>query len=795
MKNNFIIFITFSFLLIFVSNSFSDEFEFLTPEIKVSENGTKIEATNGIKIVDKNTIITAESFKYDKINSILELNDNIKFFDNLNDVEIYSDKIIYNKKTNIISTSGPSYVTIEKKYFIDSIDLIYDKNNHFLSSNKKTELKDNTGNTFVLEKFKFFTLNKILKGKNVLYTDPISNFYSMSNIMVDLKLNKFSGKDLQIDFNNSLFKNSENEPRLKGNAINANTNQAKISKGVFTTCKKKDGCPPWLISAEEVVHDKTKKTINYKNAWLKVYDVPVLYFPKFFHPDPTVKRQSGFLIPSFAESSNLGSSINLPYFQAISDNTDLTFTPRIFFDQSLFQLEYRQVNKNSNHILDTSFVNSKKNSPKKQVKSHFFSNSLIDLNLSNFNSSEMKINLEKTTNDNYLKTYQIDSPLIKNPSVLNSYLDFDVSREDLSININLEVYEDLSKITSDRYEYIYPNFNITKELDVDSDNRFYLSTSGYQKQYNTNVKDSTLNNNLLIESQDSYTKLGTKNNYNILFKNVNSKGKNSNIFKEDNTHKFFTTFLYQTSYPLKKDSIKYDNYFEPILMLRYSPNKTKNMMYKDRRLTIDNIFALDRIGESAAVEGGQSLTLGGKYSKKNKDQTDLFSANLATVYRDKENPDLPLKTNLGKKTSDIVGNIKFKPSSFLDLDYDFSLDNNLNQTNYDLIKTSFNVNKFVTTFEYLEEKNMIGNESYISNKTAYNFSDQHNLSFGTRKNKKTNVTEFYNLIYEYKNDCLKAAIEYNKDYYTDGDLKPQETIFFSMTIMPFGKANSPNIGR
>ena len=30
----------------------------------------------------------------------------------------------------------------------------------------------------------------------------------------------------------------------------------------------------------------------------------LLYFPKFFHPDPTVKRQSGFLTPSFNNSVN-----------------------------------------------------------------------------------------------------------------------------------------------------------------------------------------------------------------------------------------------------------------------------------------------------------------------------------------------------------------------------------------------------------------------------------------------------------------------------------------------------------
>ena len=48
------------------------------------------------------------------------------------------------------------------------------------------------------------------------------------------------------------------------------------------------------------------------------------------------------------------------------------------------------------------------------------------------------------------------------------------------------------------------------------------------------------------------------------------------------------------------------------------------------------------------------------------------------------------------------------------------------------------------------------------------------------------------MIYQYKNDCLVAGLEYKKDFYSDGSLKPDEQIFFSITIMPFGKVNSPD---
>ena len=64
------------------------------------------------------------------------------------------------------------------------------------------------------------------------------------------------------------------------------------------------------MSADEIRHDKQKKTIYYKNARLKIYDKKVFYFPKFFHPDPTVKRQSGFLTPKLQDNDVSGLSFN-----------------------------------------------------------------------------------------------------------------------------------------------------------------------------------------------------------------------------------------------------------------------------------------------------------------------------------------------------------------------------------------------------------------------------------------------------------------------------------------------------
>ena len=74
-----------------------------------------------------------------------------------------------------------------------------------------------------------------------------------------------------------------------------------------------------------------------------------------------------------------------------------------------------------------------------------------------------------------------------------------------------------------------------------------------------------------------------------------------------------------------------------------------------------------------------------------------------------------------------------------------------------------------------------------------NLNDSNSIQFSTRENQSSNLTEYYKLMYEYKNDCLAASIEYNKDYYDDRDIKPTENIFFKLTIIPFGQSSSPNL--
>ena len=119
--------------------------------------------------------------------------------------------------------------------------------------------------------------------------------------------------------------------------------------------------------------------------------------------------------------------------------------------------------------------------------------------------------------------------------------------------------------------------------------------------------------------------------------------------------------------------------------------------------------------------------------------------------------------------------------------------NNIDDVSYENLITEFKINNFVTKFDYLNENNTSSKNSYLTNETTINIDDTNSLSFSTRENKTTDLTEYYNFMYQYKNDCLAASIEYNKDYYNDRELKPNESIFLKLTIIPFGQTTSPDL--
>ena len=139
-----------------------------------------------------------------------------------------------------------------------------------------------------------------------------------------------------------------------------------------------------------------------------------------------------------------------------------------------------------------------------------------------------------------------------------------------------------------------------------------------------------------------------------------------------------------------------------------------------------------------------------------------FEFKLATVFRDKEENFMPSNTTLNKKTSNIFGSISNNFSKNLNFKYNFAVDNNLDEIDYNDISTTISVNNFVSTFHYIKEIDDMGDQNFVKNNTSFEIDENNYFKFNTRRNRKINLTEYYDLVYEYKNDCLTAGIKYKK---------------------------------
>jgi LPS-assembly protein len=433
-------------------NSIANENKFEVSNIELENSGKIIIANNGkYTSKDGKFEVVANKFIYNKEESLLSIfeGEAKNKFDGL---KIKFDKSIYNENNLTLSSEGD--IAIEdksKNLLIKSDEIIFDRKNDFLlikgnvkvhetakdytyesekitidrkydiiKSETKSKIQDRFKNILSVNKFE---LNKgIIKIKDLNFKDLEDNSFNLDSAQIDTASNELLGKDILVNLSNLTF-DKENEPRIKGKAISYNDNITEITKGVFTPCKKTEKCPPWQLSAEKIKHNKTKKTISYENVWLKIYDKPVVYLPKFFHPDPTVKRQSGFLMPSFKTSLNNNTFLSVPYYKALSHDKDITFTPRFYAkDQLLIQTEYRTISKNSTSNTDFSIFNEKG----EYFKSHIFHNSNKNLDFVNFNKSNLNLRLETTSNDTYLKGNNLTSPLISNYDILESSLQLDL---------------------------------------------------------------------------------------------------------------------------------------------------------------------------------------------------------------------------------------------------------------------------------------------------------------------------------------------------------------------------------
>jgi LPS-assembly protein len=229
-----------------------------------------------------------------RINSALPLN-------------LQADQLVYDTRGRRIVARGN--VEIYYNSFVLTADqIVYDQSANLLTAEGNVQLRDPNGN--------------IVRAEKLETTDDFRDAFVQSLSIV-----------------------SKDDTRIAARrATRRDGNVTEYEQGKFTPCRNDPGVPPlWCISAARIVHDQQAAVIQYQNAAFEFFGVPVLVLPYFEHADPSVKRKSGFLAPTFGQSTTLGYRVEVPYYFALAPSYDFLFNPEFLSKQGvLWKGEFRQ---------------------------------------------------------------------------------------------------------------------------------------------------------------------------------------------------------------------------------------------------------------------------------------------------------------------------------------------------------------------------------------------------------------------------------------------------------------------
>ena len=739
--------------------------------------------------------------------------------------EITAKKVTYNDNKNIIVAEGEALAVNNLGKRVSSDKMIYYKNQNLIETFGSSKFEDGK-NILTANNFKYDIEIKTIEAvKNVVLVDKEKNKFLFSYFKYFESEEKGFGDNMKAYFSDGSYLESEM------GQTNNKTEITKLNQAKYTTCsnimnKNNEFCPTWSIKSGSTTHNKKEKKIIHKNAFLKIKNIPVLYTPYISHPDPSVKRQSGFLPPLVKTISDLGRTFRAPYFLAISEDKDLTLTPVYYFDEKHSLLgSYRQAFKKGFLKVETGYSGGYKRLEKtgrtKGSRNYLFADYSGTKDNFLLGSNEINLKIQRVSQTNFLRSNKINTELFKeNIRNLENTINLNTFDAQRRLTIRAGVFENLGVNDSSKYTYYLPdgifsyNENKLKNFNINF-NSYFQGT-----KFSKNQKQFKIRNLLSADSKQIINKqIGTGTTLRTSFFNKNIYNRNVSDQKEnDNIDNYFTVAL-DNSLPFAKFSKKTYQTITPKIFAKYTSGTQLNALNNDKILNYSDIFSMNRTNDLDLPETGFSLGHGIDYGLKRKknDNNILFSMNtgIGQVLRTSRQDNMPNKSSLNNKSSDFAGFLKFDlfgdknklktnnsdKISFVDdfienrlsFNYDYNLSNDLNDLNRNSINLSGTYKKLYSSITFEEKNNYIGDETSIQFDVKKLFHENYYFRFNGKRNLQTNNSEFHNLSINFENDCLTSALTLSREFYTDRDIKPAKTLIFSIIIKPFSDDFSPDL--
>lgn len=628
---------------------------------------------------------------------------------------------------------------------------------------------------------------------SVVLTDPEGNtlFAKEAQLSDDLREGIIQGIGLRLADDSAM---AANEARRRDDRY------TELHYAVYSPCEicpeKGKTVPTWQIKARQVTHDQEAQRITYNHAFLEAFGVPVLYTPYLSHPDPGVKRKSGFLAPSFGSSSELGTKVEVPYYWSISPSRDLTFSPLYTSREGpVLKGEYRTITPTGRYEFSGSLTRVDERDDQdsktgdKETRGHIFGRGLFAADPHTL----WGFTLERTTDDTYLSRYDLTdidtltSQLFaeriegRNYGGIDFFLFQGLNKDDdpglTPMILPLLQYSAVGEPQHYGGRLSFDaNALVLRRSDGADTHRLSL-TGGWQRDYiSTAGGIYTMFANL---RGDAYylTDQGPQNS------------------DETVQGRALPQIGMEWRLPLARHHDTVSQIVEPIAQLIYSPyggnpSSVPNEDSGSFEFDDTNLFSTARFPGLDRWEGGPRANVGMKWGAYNA-SGGAASVLVGQVFRLKEDSTFAPETGLDDQRSDYVGRIKLSPTTWFDLVHRFRLDRetlDYSRSEVDLAAGPENFRLevgYVRLARELTNAALIGREEF-SARLNFDINDDWSARASTRRDLAQNSTVSNRAGLFYSDECIDFGFTYDRRFTRDRDVEPSTSFGFKIALRNLG---------
>ncbi|MFQ5972219.1 MAG: LPS-assembly protein LptD [Alphaproteobacteria bacterium] len=572
--------------------------------------------------------------------------------------------------------------------------------------------------------------------------------------------------------------------------------QTELNRAVYSPCKecegREPGSPLWQIKAVRVLHDQRTRDVIYRDARLEILGVPVFYTPYFRHPDPTVKRRTGFLAPQFGGSSDLGTTLQIPFFWAITPDKDLLLNPLITTKESIVgQARYRQRFVDGELSVRGSGTQTERTNNNDQFRGHIDGRTRFDID----DTWRWGTQIRATTDDTYLKRFNIsEEDTLTSTAFVEGFRGRNYARAEALYFQGLrneDVQEEIP-VVAPKLDYLFvgepndfggrfsleANFQALSRADGIDDQRLSFR-GGWQAPYFGRLGDIYT---LKVTTQADV--------YNVANSDESIPPQPS--VDDGLTGRIFPQLSLLWRYPWARSSAGSRQLIEPIAALFAGPSDANNDDIPnedsiDNEFDETNLFSSNRFTGKDRVEEGARLAYGlrtGIYGVAG----GSVSGQVGQSYQISDD-DFPDGSESSGNFSDVVGRIDIRPNRFLNLLYKTRLDKDNFSVRRAEVDMSVGAPALRLNLEYVffDEDEEFADRQEVFAQLDSRLTDRWSVAVNTRRDLEADDTISYGASLTYVCDCLIMTAQYRRNFTQNRDIDPTQEFFVRIIFKTLGQ--------